>query len=99
MLLLTSGRYLYLINELDCTIFALEYYPESGGLTELQTVSSLPEGVDVANNSCADIHITPDGTYLYGSNRGHDSLVCYRVEQKSGLLSYAKANSRVARPP
>ena len=94
-----QGRYLYLINELDCTIVALEYYPESGGLTELQTVSSLPEGFDVANNSCADIHITPDGTYLYGSNRGHDSLVCYRVEQKSGLLSYASCQLSGGKTP
>ncbi len=94
-----EGRCLYLINELHCTILALEYHPKNGSITELQTVSSLPSGIDVSDNTGADIHITPDGAYLYGSNRGHDSLVCYRVDQKSGLLSYVNCQPSGGKTP
>lgn len=54
----------------------------------LQSVSSLPDGTGISGNSCADVHITPDGAYLYGSNRGHDSLVIYKINKDAGLLSY-----------
>ncbi|HXL01832.1 MAG TPA: lactonase family protein [Candidatus Atribacteria bacterium] len=94
-----EGRFMYLINELHSTVVALEYHPENGSLTELQTVSSLPPGVEAAHNTGADIHITPDGVYLYASNRGHDSLACYRVDQKSGLLSYVSCQPSGGKTP
>lgn len=84
-----KGRYFYVINELNCTVLVLEYNAENGSFTKLQTLSSLPEGVNVSDSTGADIHITPNGTYLYVSNRGHNSLVFYSIDQKSGLLSYA----------
>jgi 6-phosphogluconolactonase len=83
-----SGEYFYLINELNCTILVLSNNKKSGGFSNLQSVSSLPEGVDVVGNSCADIHITPDGRFLYGSNRGHNSLILYGINEQSGLLEY-----------
>jgi len=83
-----DGRFCYLINELDCTILVLAYDAKNGSFTELQAVSSLPEGVVVPGNSCADIHITPDGTYLYGSNRGHNSLIIYKIDKKTGKLEF-----------
>lgn len=89
----SKGRNFYLINELDCTILVLERLAEDGSFAHLQTVSSLPEGACVSHNSCADIHITPNDAYVYGSNRGHNSLIIYKVDQKSGLLSYAGCQS------
>ena len=89
----SSGEYCYLINELDCTILVLSYNKKNGSFVELQCLSSLPEGVSVPGNTCADIHITPDGTYLYGSNRGHNSLVIYRINERSGLLNYVGCQS------
>jgi 6-phosphogluconolactonase len=56
-----------------------------GKLSELQTLSTLPTGY-AGTNSCADIHISPDGNFLYASNRGHDSIVSYRIEPKTGSL-------------
>jgi len=82
------GKYCYLINELDCTILVLSYDKKTGVLEELQTVSSLPEGLRVPGNTCADIHITPDGRFLYGSNRGHNSLIIYKINRKTGLLDF-----------
>lgn len=88
-----SGDFYYLINELDSTILALSYNAEAGSFTELQRVSSLPEGIVFPGNSCADIHISPDGAYLYGSNRGHNSLVIYKIDQQSSLLAYVTSQS------
>ena len=88
-----DGKFCYLINELDCTILALSYDAMNGSFEKLQSVSSLPEGVGISGNSCADIHITPDGEYLYGSNRGHNSLVIYGIDKATGLLAYAGSRS------
>lgn len=78
--------YAYLINELDATVNAFQYNSENGGLQEIQSISTLPESYD-GFNACADIHISPDGKFLYGSNRGHDSIVIYRINQKNGQLT------------
>lgn len=82
----------YLINELSCSISVLDYDGQ-GGFTEQQCVSSLPDGLNVPGNTCADVHLTPNGQFLYGSNRGHDSLITYYIDQKSGLLSYSGCQS------
>ena len=82
-----NGRFAYLINELDATIIAFAYESDPGTLRELQTVPTLPQDYS-GFNGCADIHITPAGKFLYGSNRGHDSLVIYAVDEYSGALTF-----------
>jgi 6-phosphogluconolactonase len=82
-----NGRYLYLINELNCTIVAFSFHPVSGEMKELQIVPTLPDGYH-GPNSCADLQLTPSGRWLYGSNRGHDSIVIYGIDQETGKLSY-----------
>jgi len=81
-----DGRRGYLINELDSTITAFAYDAAAGTLSELQTVPTLPAGFG-GKSTCADIHLAPDGRFLYGSNRGHDSLAIYAVEAASGRLT------------
>ncbi len=81
-----GGRFAYLINELDSTMTAFAYDSATGGLTELQTLSTLPEGW-TGKTSCAEVQITPDGKFLYGSNRGHNSLAIYAVAADTGLLT------------
>lgn len=80
-------RYCYLINELDSSISVLSYNSDSGALYELQKVPTVPDG-SVPENTCADVHISPDGRFLYGSNRGHNSIIVYAIDQESGQLSY-----------
>jgi 6-phosphogluconolactonase len=82
-----SGKFAYVINEIDSSLTGFTYDGSKGTLTELQTVSTLPEGFQ-GENSCADIHIHPSGRYLYGSNRGHDSIVAFTIDVRSGKLSY-----------
>jgi 6-phosphogluconolactonase len=78
--------YAYCINELDSTIDVNSYDSESGKLTFIQSYSTLP--IDYTGEStCADIRISSCGNYLLGSNRGHDSLVCYKIDTESGLLT------------
>ncbi|MBA7539422.1 6-phosphogluconolactonase [subsurface metagenome] len=94
-----SEKYCYLINELDCTINVIHCSFKENKLEIIQSVSSLPEGIDVKDNSCADIQITPDGNFLYGSNRGRDSLITYSIDKNTGLLSYAGYKSSGGKTP
>jgi 6-phosphogluconolactonase len=74
-----SGNSLFCINERNSTLTALAYEPEGAVLRELQTVSTLPDEF-TDKNSCADIHIHPSGRFLYGSNRGHNSIAIFAVD-------------------
>ena len=82
---LPSGKHAFVINELDMTISSLAYDAAKGTLRDVQTVSTVPAGFS-GENTCADIHLTPDGSFLYGSNRGHDSLVGFRIDRSSGRM-------------
>jgi 6-phosphogluconolactonase len=84
-----KGKYAYVINELDCTITAFAYEPVSGALTEIQTVTTLPKGFD-GNNTCAEVRVHPSGRFVYGSNRGHNSIVVYRVDPAKGTLTFVE---------
>lgn len=88
----TSGRFAYLINEMGNTITAFAYDVESGGLSALQTVPTLPDDFE-GRNTTADIHVLPTGDYLYGSNRGHDSIVVYAIDGETGKLTYVDHTS------
>jgi 6-phosphogluconolactonase len=82
-----NGRILYVINELNATITALEYDPNSGQLgRQLQTVSTEPPGYS-GPHSTAEIAVDPSGKFLYASNRGHNSIAAFRIDPASGLLS------------
>ncbi len=72
-----DGKNFYLINEISSQV--MHFGCSEGGMTLRGTVSTLPEGFDPDANICSDLHITPDGRYLYASNRGHDSICCYKI--------------------
>ncbi len=81
-----DGRTMYLINELGFTLTSYAYDAETGALSERQTVSTLPEGYD-GPNSCAHVVVSPDGRFVYGSNRFHDTLAIWEVAAETGELS------------
>lgn len=81
-----NGRYAYSINELDSTMTVFAYEMSTGRLTELQSVPTLPAGFD-GRSHCADIHVHPSGNFVYGSNRGHDSIAIFAIDQSSGLVN------------
>ena len=82
-----NGRYAYVINEIDCTVTAFAYESASGTLTQIQTIATLPKEFD-GSNTCAEVRVHPSGQFLYGSNRGHDSIVVYRIDQAKGTLTF-----------
>jgi 6-phosphogluconolactonase len=73
-----DGSALYVINELGWTLSVYAYDAERGILTHLQTVSTLPASFR-GDNSCAHVAVSPDGLFVYGSNRGHDSIAIWAV--------------------
>ena len=73
-----NGKRFYVITELKNTVVVFDYVPETGTLTERQTISTLPEDF-TGKSYTADLKITPDGKFLYGTNRGHDSIASYRI--------------------
>lgn len=81
-----NGKFGYVINELDSTVTAFAYDKAQGKLSEIQNVSTLPAGF-TGTTYCADIHVHPSGKFLYGSNRGHDSIVIYGVDAQTGKLT------------
>jgi 6-phosphogluconolactonase len=83
-----SGRFAYVINELDSTITAFAYDPQKGALTTLQTVPTLPKDFK-GENTTAEVVVHPSGKFLYGSNRGHDSIAVFTVDEQTGKLTPA----------
>jgi len=79
-----NGSFGYVINELDNTVTAFVYDQRQGTLREIQHISTLPEGYS-GTSYCADIHVHPNGRFLYGSNRGHDSIVVFAVGEDGRL--------------
>jgi 6-phosphogluconolactonase len=83
-----SGRFVYVINELASTVSAFSYDAAKGELQPLQTLSALPEGFK-GTSYTAEIEVSPDGRFVYGSNRGHDSLAVFSVDAATGKLAPA----------
>jgi 6-phosphogluconolactonase len=76
----------YVINELDSTVTTYRFDAESGELSPLHIVPTLPSNFS-GNNTGSEIAVAPSGGYVYGSNRGHDSIVAFAVDPASGLLN------------
>lgn len=93
------GRpFVYVVNELDSTVTAYRFDTDTGELTPLQIVSTLPSRF-TGNSRAAGITIDAPGCTLYASNRGHDSIAVFRVDAETGLLDFAAAESSAGRTP
>ncbi len=86
-----SREYAYVINELDSTMTAYRV-DTNGTLAPIETESTLPAGFN-GQNTGAHVEVSPDGTLLFGSNRGHDSIVVYSIEASSGELTLIEHES------
>ncbi|WP_343487028.1 lactonase family protein [Allomuricauda sp. d1] len=83
--------FLYVINELNSTITVFQK-DEEGSYNPIQTEDTLASDYD-GENSCADIHLSPDGKFLYGSNRGENTIVIFSVDASSGKISLVSRES------
>lgn len=91
-----SRKTAYVINEMGNTVTAYDWDESAGALSQIQEITTIPEGYTETTHT-ADIHITPDGKTLYGSNRGHDSIAIYAIDG-SGRLT-AKGHQAVPATP
>lgn len=82
-----SGDYFYVNTEMGSTVHAYRYNRGTGKATLIQSLSTLPHGENGEQSTTAAIKLHPNGRLLYVSNRGHDSLATYRVDQQKGLLT------------
>lgn len=93
-----GGRFVYVLNELDSTLTACAYDPAAGALQALQTVSTLPEGF-AGENTCARVEVAPSGRFVYASNRGHDSIAHFAIDESTGRLTAAGHEPTGGRTP
>lgn len=80
-----NGKWAFAINEIGNTVTVYDYDRSNGNLTELQSISTLPDDFNGESHT-ADIHVHPNGKFIYGSNRGHHSLTIFQIDQSSGRL-------------
>jgi 6-phosphogluconolactonase len=80
--------WIYVVNELSSSVSLIKRDGENASLRVVQTLTTLP-GDFTGENTCADIHVSPDGKYLYASNRGHNSLAIFSIDPDSGRLTVA----------
>lgn len=81
-----NGRFAYALSEMAGTVTAFRYDAKRGVLTEIETVSNLPKDFTGSNIS-AEVQVHPSGKFLYASNRGHDSIAVFAIDQRKGTLT------------
>jgi 6-phosphogluconolactonase len=81
-----DGRHLFVINELNSTLVSYRYDAATGALHPVDTVSTLPPGFTGAS-TCAEVCVHPNGRFVYGSNRGHDSIAVFGFDGTTGRLT------------
>ena len=93
-----NGRWAYVISEMGNTITAFDWDGDKGSFHELQTISTLPKDFK-GENSTAELAVHPTGRYLYGSNRGHDSIAVYAIDPAKGMLTSIEDVSTLGKEP
>lgn len=97
----TSGKWVYVLNELDLSITVFDYDASAGTMTARQTILTVPkdELVKEKFKSASEIRVHPSGQYVYSANRGHDTITAFRVNQDTGeLVVIERENVRGATP-
>ncbi|MCH2203492.1 MAG: lactonase family protein [Fuerstiella sp.] len=82
-----DGQHAYVINESELSLTLFDYTPETGELTAVQTISTVPDGVNRKGYSTAEVVVHPSGKFVYGSNRGHDTIAGFRIDPVSRRLT------------
>ncbi len=94
----SQGRFASVINELDSSIISFAYDSARGVLKEIQSVPTLSSGFK-GESWTAEVEVHPSGRFLYGSNRGEDSIVVYSVDPASGKLAFVERQPTRGKTP
>jgi len=93
-----NGRFAYLINELDSTIVTLAYDASAGSFSALQSSPLLPNDYN-GKSTAAEVVVHPSGKFVYGSNRGHDSITVFSCDPDTGHLTFVERHSSGGKTP
>lgn len=93
-----NNKFAYSVNELKSTVTAFTFDAGAGVLKAFQTVSTLPKDF-TGENDGAEIHVDPRGKFLYSSNRGHDSIAQFSIDQKTGSVTLVHTFSILGKTP
>jgi 6-phosphogluconolactonase len=93
-----NGKYGYVINELASTIAIFDYDAERGVLTLREEVRTLPKGY-MGTSFTAEVQVHPSGNFVYGSNRGSNSIAIFRVDPGNGLITLVEIESSGGKTP
>jgi 6-phosphogluconolactonase len=91
-------KFVYVIDEIASTVTAFSYNSARGSLSQISAVSTLPEGFK-GDNDTAEIHVSADGKFLYGSNRGHNSIAIFALDQATGAPKFVEAVATGGKTP
>ena len=94
----SNGTLLYVINELQSSVTTYAYDPTNGGLRELSTISTLPDGFS-GHSEASEIALHPSGKFLYASNRGQDSIAVFSIAPREGTLTHVEVVSVNGKTP
>jgi 6-phosphogluconolactonase len=94
-----QGKYAYVINEMSLTVTAFKYDAERGVLSAIQTISTLPPNTKGQGLSTAEVVVHPSGKFLYGSNRGHDTIAVFSIDESTGKLTRVENEPTQGRTP
>ena len=95
-----TGKYAYVINEITCSVTAFRNDASRGALTEIETVSTLPQGtVMMQQYSGSEVQVHPSGKFLYAANRGHDTIAVFTIDQATGRLTLVQNQLTLGNTP
>jgi len=94
-----DGKFCYNIDEHSMSVTAFTFDAKAGVLKQIQSIPTLPAGQEGKGQSTAEIILHPSGKFLYGSNRGHDSIVAYSIDAQSGKLTLIGHTSTEGKTP
>jgi 6-phosphogluconolactonase len=94
-----SGKFAYANNEITSSVTAFNYDAERGVLSEIHTAPTLPAEFDAKRSSTAEVQVHPSGKFLYVSNRGHDAIAIFTIDQTTGKLTPTGHQSTQGKTP
>jgi 6-phosphogluconolactonase len=85
----TSGKWIYVLNELDLSVTVFDYNAKLGTMKPKQTILTVPKSLLAKEKfkSSSEIRVHPSGRFVYSANRGHDTITAFRVNEKTGELT------------
>lgn len=84
-----NGRFVYIINESNMTMSSAEWNPDNGQLTLINTEDTVPSDIPRSGFSTAEVLVHPQGLFVFGSNRGHDTIVTMHIDFRNGSVKRA----------